>query len=263
MSQQIPQPQRVSLSRRPIKATEPFGSTAVGGNSGKPSSLWSQGSPLPVTTPTGSKKGSPVDRRGSPVSGTLHSPKGSSLLEFNEVSVSCSVYALVCTVGITIDTHAHTRAHTHHIQYTHRRSCLPKWNANSLYCADAKVLPKVPGRGTPSPVTMVAGGVNPRRANSLNSLNDQDCYMNSVWPKATEKASQVSLHVAHMQCVSTRLYCGWLCLQLLTLCCLFTTSCHGCHAHTMYYVVRIDDVIIVKCFNREHFVVARLQSLMQ
>ena len=113
MSQQIPQPQRVSLSRRPIKATEPFGSTAVGGNSGKPSSLWSQGSPLPVTTPTGSKKGSPVDRRGSPVSGTLHSPKGSSLLEFNEVSVSCSVCALVCTVGITIDTHTCTHAHTH------------------------------------------------------------------------------------------------------------------------------------------------------
>jgi len=203
MSQQIPQPQRVSLSRRPIKATEPFGSTAVGGNSGKPGSLWSQGSPLPVTTPTGGKKGSPVDRRGSPVSGTLHSPKGLSLLEFNEVSVSCSVCAVVCTVGTTIDTHAYTRprahihAHTHtsHTLHTHKRSCLPKWNADSLYCADAKVLPKVPGRGTPSPVTMVAGGVNPRRANSLNSLNDQDCYMNSVWPKATEKASQVSLHV--------------------------------------------------------------------
>ena len=75
MSQQMSQPQRVSLSRRPIKATEPFGS-AVGGNSGKPSSLWSQASPLPVATPTGGKKGSSVDRRGSPVSGSLHSPKG-------------------------------------------------------------------------------------------------------------------------------------------------------------------------------------------
>ena len=81
MSQQPLQPQRVSLSRRPIKATEPFGSAAVGGNNGKPSSLWSQGSPLPVTTPTGGKKGSSVDRRGSPVSSMLHSPKGLSLLE--------------------------------------------------------------------------------------------------------------------------------------------------------------------------------------
>ena len=214
MSQQIPQPQRVSLSRRPIKATEPFGSTAVGGNSGKPSSLWSQGSPLPVTTPTGSKKGSPVDRRGSPVSGTLHSPKGSSLLEFNEVSVSCSVCALVCTVGITIDTHTCTHMRTHTSHTVHTQTFMPtQMDANSLYCADAKVLPKVPGRGTPSPVTMVAGGVNPRRANSLNSLNDQDCYMNSVWPKATEKTSQVGLHVAHMQCVSTRLYCRWLAMS--------------------------------------------------
>ena len=73
------------------------------------------------------------------------------------------------------------------------------------------MFPKVPGRGTPSPVTMVAGGVNPRRANSLNSLNDQDCYMNSVWPKAIEKPSQVSACGYTFRVHSMLVQCGCLC----------------------------------------------------
>ena len=36
------------------------------------------------------------------------------------------------------------------------------------------------------------GGLNPRRSNSLGSLSDPDCYMNSLWPRAAATSNQVS-----------------------------------------------------------------------
>ena len=42
-----------------------------------------------------------------------------------------------------------------------------------------------------------------------------------------------------------------------------THICTHTYKQCMYVCCMIGDVIIVKCFNREHFVVARLQSLMQ
>ncbi len=36
-----------------------------------------------------------------------------------------------------------------------------------------------------------SSGLNPRRSNSLGSLSDPDCYMNSLWPRAATSSNQV------------------------------------------------------------------------
>lgn len=58
------------------------------------------------------------------------------------------------------------------------------------------------GEGVGEDTLCCHNGLHPRRSNSMGSLSEPDCYMNSLWPRLS---GQVSPELAYMSPVGTHI----------------------------------------------------------